>query len=110
MVTIGASGLALTFIAVVANPEQLVPEEQVALYVVVALGFTFNVELVPITVKEVPCVQEMVPVQLVAVSVTSSPSQIVDLLAVTVGVWPKPPTVIILLVEAEQFPEPHETE
>jgi hypothetical protein len=71
------------------------------------VGLTLNINPVLRIVALTPEVQVSVPVQLAAVKVTESPEQTEFLLAVTVGVWPKPPTDIAFEAIPAQVPTVH---
>jgi hypothetical protein len=109
-VTIGAWGNAVTEIAIVEKPEQPVPEVHVPVYNVFAAGLTLKVRPVRNTVVLTPWVQVIVPVQFAAVKVVESPKQTAVLFAEIAGVWPSPPTVIVLVAMPEQVPTVQVTE
>lgn len=94
----------------IAQPAQLVPVLQIAVYEVVSVGDTVNV--LPVCNTErvfVVSVQSIVPEQLLADSVVDPPEQILVFVADKVGVSPNPPTVIVLWAEAEHAPLPQVT-
>jgi hypothetical protein len=95
----------VTAIEIVEKPEQPpVPEVHVPVYKVFAEGLTLNVRPVRSTVALVPEVQVSVPIQFAAVNVVESPRHTAVLLAVIVGVCPKPPTAIALEAIPEHVP------